>query len=312
MSLNNSSKRYNQYSQHLEKLFDCKVYKVTLDAGFSCPNRDGSISYGGCIFCDESGSFSKAHSNLLPVDKQLNTGIERLKKRFKAKKFISYFQAYTNTYGSLEHLKITYDKALQHKDVIGLSIGTRPDCIDAEKVDLISSYTDNHYVWVEYGLQSMHDKTLKFINRGHTAQDFINAVKITQNKNINICAHVIIGLPGETRKHMLETARILADTGINGVKIHLLCVLKGTRLEKMFLNNEIRLLSTEEYVDIVCDFLEILPPEVTIHRIAGNGLKEILVAPRWLPEKFKILNQIDRELERRNSFQGKIFQPINL
>ncbi|EKE03512.1 MAG: hypothetical protein ACD_20C00196G0008 [uncultured bacterium] len=311
MHLNNSDKKYNQYSQHLEKIFGCKVYKVTLDAGFNCPNRDGTISQGGCIFCDESGSFSNAHSNLLSIEKQLNTGVERLKKRFKAKKFISYFQAYTNTYGSLDHLKNTYDKALQHEDVVGLSIGTRPDCVDPEKIDLISSYTDNHYVWVEYGLQSIHDKSLKFINRGHSAQDFINAVKMTQNKNINICAHVIIGLPGETKKNMLQTAKLLADLGVDGVKIHLLCVLQGTQIEKMYSNGEIKLLSTEEYVDIVCDFLEILPPEVTIHRIAGNGLKKILVAPRWLPEKFRILNLIDKELERRNSYQGKVFQAVS-
>jgi radical SAM protein (TIGR01212 family) len=307
MNLSNSEKRYNQYSRHLEQIFGCKVYKVTLDAGFTCPNRDGTISSGGCIFCDESGSFSRAHSNLLPVDQQLIVGIEQLKNRFKAKKFISYFQAFTNTYDSIGKLKDVYDKALCHNDVVGLSIGTRPDCINPEKIDLISSYTDNHYVWVEYGLQSIHNKTLKLINRGHSAEDFINAVKITQNKKINICAHVIIGLPGETKEDILTTAKTLADIGINGVKIHLLCVLQGTELEKMFHKKEFELLTIDEYVDIVCDFLEILPPDVTIHRIAGNGLKEILVAPKWLSDKFKILNRIDQKLEERNSRQGLLY-----
>lgn len=307
MTFSNSQKKYNQYSQHLEQFFGCKVYKVTLDAGFNCPNRDGTISTGGCIFCDDSGSFSKAHNNTLSIEKQLEISIKRLKNRFKAEKFISYFQAFTNTYASCEYLKTVYDQAICHKDIVGLSIGTRPDCVDPKKIDLISSYTDNYSVWLEYGLQSIHNKTLKLINRGHSSEDFINAVKMTQNKKINICAHIILGLPGETKEDMLKTARTIADLGINGVKIHLLCVLKGTKLEQMFYKNEFKLLTIDEYVDIVCDFLELLPPEVIIHRIAGNGLKEILIAPKWISQKFEILNQIDRELEKRNSFQGKFF-----
>ncbi len=297
-------KKYNQYSQHLQDKFGCKVYKITLDAGFDCPNRDGRISSGGCIFCEEGGSFSRAHCNSLSIQQQVETGVEKLKSRFKAQKFISYFQAYSNTYAPVERLKNIYDEALLHKDVIGLSIGTRPDCVDIEKINLISSYTNSHYVWVEYGLQTIHNKTLNHINRGHSYEDFLHAVNLTKNKGINICAHVIIGLPGESRKDILETAKALADLGINGVKIHLLCVLKNTKLEKMYLNNEFQLLSSEEYIDTVCDFLELLPPEVTIHRLAGNGLKRILVAPNWLCEKFKLLNAIDQELDKRSSFQG--------
>lgn len=303
--IKSKNKRYNQYSQHLEEIFGCKVYKVTLDAGFSCPNRDGKISDGGCVFCDETGSFSRMHSNLLSIENQLKIGIEGLKNRFRAKKFISYFQAFTNTYSSVDQLKSIYDNALQNEDVVGLSIGTRPDCIDTEKIDLISSYTDKYYVWLEYGLQSIHNKTLKLINRGHTAEDFFNAVNMTRNKKINICAHVIIGLPGESGEDILNTARRLSDIGINGIKIHLLSVLKGTELEKMYNREEFNLFSANEYVEIVCDFLEILPPDITIHRIAGNnGLKDVFIAPEWLPEKFKVLNLIDRELEKRNSFQG--------
>ncbi len=297
-------KQYNQYSQHLEELFGCKVYKITLNAGFNCPNRDGTISSGGCIFCEEGGSFSRAHCNTLSVQQQVETGIEKLKSRFKAQKFISYFQAYSNTYAPVDKLEKIYDKSLLHKDIIGLSIGTRPDCVNKEKINLISNYASSHYVWIEYGLQTIHNKTLNFINRGHNCQDFLYAVNITKNKGINICAHVIIGLPGETREDILETAKALADLGINGVKIHLLCVLKNTKLEKMYLNNEFQLLTPEEYIETVCDFLELLPPEITIHRLAGNGLKQILVAPNWLCEKFKLLNAIDQELEKRNSFQG--------
>ena len=308
-SLKDTTKRYNQYSQHLKELFNCKVYKVTIDAGFSCPNRDGTISTGGCIFCEDGGSFSQAHSGQLSIDEQLDTSIKKLKDRFGAKKFISYFQAYSNTYAPVEKLKSLYDEAVSHPEVVGLSIGTRPDCVDEEKIRLINSYTENHHVWVEYGLQSIHNKTLKLINRGHSSEDFIKAYELTRKfgKDIKICVHVILGLPGETRQEMLETAKVLADLGIDGIKIHLLCALKDTELEKMYNRGEFNPLSSEDYVDTVCDYLEILPKETVIHRLAGNGLKKILVAPKWLPEKFKVLNLIDRELERRGTFQGSKF-----
>jgi radical SAM protein (TIGR01212 family) len=305
---NNSSteKRYNQYSRHLKELFGRKVYKVTLNAGFSCPNRDGKISTGGCIFCEDGGSFSQAHASELSITEQLNTSILRLKDRFGAEKFISYFQAYSNTYASVEKLKSLYDEAVLHSDVVGLSIGTRPDCVDEEKIRLINSYTAEHHVWVEYGLQSIHDKTLKLINRGHTSEDFLNAYNLTRKygENIKICVHVILGLPDETREDMLQTAKVLANLGVDGVKIHLLCALKNTELENIYNRGEFSPLSVEEYVDSVCDFIEVLPPETVIHRLAGNGLKKILVAPTWLPEKFKVLNMIDRELERRGTYQG--------
>ena len=304
-------KKYNQYSRHLREIFNCKVYKVTIDAGFSCPNRDGTISDRGCIFCDTGGSFSQAHSKFLPIEKQLEESIIKLKTRFKAEKFISYFQAYTNTYAPVKKLKQLYDKALSHPEVVGISIGTRPDCVDEEKLDLISSYQKDYLVWIEYGLQSVHNRTLDLINRGHSFEDFAKAVELTQERGIKTCAHVIIGLPGETRENMLQTAKTLADLGIDGVKIHLLCVLKDTELEKLYHKGEINILSAEEYVKTVCDFLEFLPPSTTIHRIAGNGLKKLLVAPKWLGEKFKVLNMIDQELEKRNSYQG-IFYKNNI
>ena len=304
-----SDKRYYQYSRYLKELFNCKVYKVTLDAGFSCPNRDGTISSGGCIFCEDGGSFSQAHCGKLSINEQLNTSIKKLSERFGAEKFISYFQAYSNTYAPVERLKTLYDEAVSHPEVVGLSIGTRPDCVDEEKIRLINSYTKTHHVWVEYGLQSIHNKTLKLINRGHSAEDFLKAVELTRKygENIKICAHVIIGLPSETREEMLETAKVLADSGIDGIKIHLLCALKDTELEQMYIRGEFNPISAEEYIDIVCDYLEILPQKTVIHRLAGNGLKKNLVAPKWLPEKFKVLNLIDRELERRGTFQSSKF-----
>jgi len=304
MNLNIKNKRYNPYSNYLEGLFNCKVYKITIDAGFSCPNRDGSISYDGCIFCDSGGSFSQAHSSCLSVEEQIEAGIVKLEKRFKAEKFIAYFQAFSNTYSDVANLKTIYDKALLNEKMVGLSVGTRPDCVDNEKTDLISSYAKDKEVWIEYGLQSIHDRTLNLINRGHSAQDFIDALKITKNKGIKICAHVIIGLPGESRDDILDTARAIADLGIDGIKIHLMCVLKGTKLEEMYKNNQVKLLDTEEYISLTCDFLELLPPEMVIQRLAGTGLRPIQVAPKWIGAKFKMLNFIDAELQRRNSYQG--------
>ena len=301
---NQSNKRYNQYSAHLKQKFGVKVYKVTLDAGFSCPNRDGAISDGGCIFCDDGGSFSQAHSNLLSVEEQLEIGIETLSTRFKAKKFMSYFQAYSNTYKSVDELEKIYKSSLKHPDIVGISIGTRPDCVAKEKLKLISEFKDDYYTWVEYGLQSIHDKTLKAINRGHDFDCFLRAHEMSKEAGINVCAHVILGLPDETKADMLKTAQKLAELKVDGVKIHMLCALEGTKLSEMYEKGKISFMSEDDYLNTVCDFLEILPSETTIHRLAGNGLKKNLIAPRWLGKKLDALNKIDRELERRNSYQG--------
>ncbi len=288
----------------MKNKFGKKVYKITLDAGFSCPNRDGTISNGGCIFCDSGGSFSQAHSNLLSIEEQVQKGVENLSQKFKAEKFMSYFQAYSNTYRSVEELKTIYDSALIHPDVVGISIGTRPDCVDGAKLDLISGYTKNYETWVEYGLQSIHDKALNFINRGHNYETFLRAYEQTKARGINVCVHVILGLPGETREDMLETARALADLKIDGIKLHALCVMKNTKLAQMYETGEIELLKEDEYVGLVCDFLEILPPETTIQRLTGNGLTTLRINPSWLNKKFDILNKIDNELIARNTYQG--------
>lgn len=320
---NDTNKRYNQYSAHLKNKFGVKVYKVTLDAGFSCPNRDGGGNgdkcilnpdmclqdangnkITGCIFCDDGGSFSQAHSNLLSIEEQLEIGVKTLSERFKAKKFMSYFQAYSNTYKPLEELKNIYPSALKHPDVVGLSIGTRPDCVDREKLKLISEFKDDYYTWIEYGLQSIHDKTLKAINRGHDFDCFLRAYEQSKEVGLNVCAHVILGLPGETKEDMLKTAEKLAELKVDGVKIHMLCALEGTLLSKMYEEGKISFMSEDEYLNTVCDFLEILPAETTIHRLVGNGLSKSLIAPLWLSKKFDALNKIDREFERRNSWQG--------
>lgn len=303
MFFNNTDKRYNQFSAYLKNKFGAKVYKITIDAGFSCPNRDGKISTGGCIFCDEGGSFSQAHSNLLSIQEQVNTGAKTLHDRFKAEKFMSYFQAYTNTYRPVNELEKIYKSALNHPDIVGLSIGTRPDCVENDKLDLISDISKDYYTWIEYGLQSVHDKTLLKINRGHDFNCFLDAYERTKERGINVCVHVIFGL-WESRDEILQTAEKLAELKVDGVKIHMLCALKDTKLATLYENKEIDFMSEEEYVQLVCDFLEILPPETTIHRLAGNGLKKNLIAPRWLGAKLDCLNKIDREFVNRNSYQG--------
>ena len=303
VNFNGTDKRYNQFSAFLKNKFGAKVYKITIDAGFSCPNRDGTISDGGCIFCDESGSFSQAHSNVLSVREQVNTGAETLSKRFKAEKFMAYFQAYSNTYKPVCELKNIYDSALMHKDIVGISIGTRPDCVDEDKLKLISSYKDDYYTWIEYGLQSIHNKTLKRINRGHDFDTFLKSYEKTKEFGINVCVHVILGL-WETHEEMMQTAQKLAELEVDGVKIHMLCALEGTRLAELYKIGEIDFMSEEDYINTVCDFLEYLPPKTTIHRLAGNGLKRELIAPRWIGKKLDALNKIDREFLKRNTFQG--------
>ena len=300
---NNTDKRYNQYSAHLKNKFGVKVYKITLDAGFSCPNRDGTISTGGCIFCDEGGSFSQAHSNLLSIEEQVEEGIKTLSQRFKAQKFMSYFQAYSNTYKPVNELENIYNSALNHPDIVGISIGTRPDCVDEEKIKLISSYKDDYYTWIEYGLQSIHNKTLKRINRGHDFDCFLKAYEKTKEAGINVCVHVIFGL-WETHDEIMQTAQKLAELNVDGVKIHMLCALENTKLAQIYKEGGIEFMNEDEYVQTVCDFLEYLPQTTTIHRLAGNGLSSELIAPKWLGKKFDCLNKIDREFIKRSSYQG--------
>ena len=234
--------------------------------------------------------------------------METLKNRFKANKFLSYFQAYSNTYKPVDKLKILYEKALAPNDVVGLSIGTRPDCVDDEKLDLIASYSKTKEVWLEFGLQSANDKTLKMINRGHDYKCFENAYLKAKDRNINVCVHVILGLMNETYDEIMYTAKTLAKLKIDGIKFHMLCVLKDTPLEKIYNKNNFKLLSEDEYINLVCDFLEVLPPKTTIHRIAGNGLNRLLIEPKWIMNKFETLNKIDKTLEKRNSYQGINYQ----
>ena len=237
----------------------------------------------------------------------MQIGAETLKNRFKAQKFMSYFQAFSNTYKPVGELEKIYKASLNHPDVVGISIGTRPDCIDDEKLNLINSFTSDYYTWIEYGLQSVHDKTLLKINRGHDYDCFLKAYEKTKNySGINVCLHVILNL-FENYEEMMQTAKTIAKLEPDGIKIHMLCALEGTCVADMYRNGEIDFMSEDEYVSTVCDFLEYLPPNTTIHRLAGNGLRTELVAPRWIGKKLDTLNRIDREFLKRDSRQGAKF-----
>ncbi len=283
------------YNDYLRQKYGCKVYRIALDAGFSCPNLDS----GGCVYCNSKGSRASYVNPALPIQEQLKTRIEYLKEEEGAKKFIAYFQAHTNTYAPADRLKKVYDQVTGFDEIVGISIGTRPDAIDREKLELIASYKDRYEVWLEYGLQSIHDKTLISINRGHTFDDFSNAVKLTKEYDIPVCAHVILGLPGETRIDMIATAKKLFELEIEGVKIHLLHILKGSRLEELFKEGKIKLLEQDEYVELAREFLSNLPSDMIVQRLTGQGSKDDHIAPSWALDKTGTIEKIKTVIARR-------------
>jgi len=297
-------KSYRDYNSYLKTKYGCRVYRIGLDAGFSCPNRDGTKGSGGCIYCDGNGSRASYTDAALPVEKQLSARIEHLKKIKSAQKFIAYFQAFTNTYAPPERLKAVYDSVLPFKEIVGISIGTRPDAVDRDKLRLISYYKKGYEVWLEYGLQSIHDKTLKLINRGHYFKDFLNALEMTKEFGIPVCVHVILGLPGETRDEMIATARRLSELKVEAVKIHLLHILKGTELEKLYNEGKAGILEEDRYVELACDFLENLSGDIIIQRLTGEGERANHIAPLWALNKIDTINRIDRTLKKRETCQG--------
>jgi len=300
----NNTKRYYDLKSYWRNRFGGRVYKLPIDAGFTCPNRDGRVATGGCSYCDGRGSRLRESGPLPSVAEQIVRGQAYYRKHRGAGQFIAYFQTFTNTYGPLDHLRNLYDGALAQEDVIGLSVGTRPDCVPDAVIQLLQGYTDKHHVWLEFGLQSMHDRTLKMINRGHSRDIFVGALQRVAGRGIQVCTHIIVGLPGETRKDILETARFLAALPIQGIKIHALLALRGTVLGKQYEDGLIALMTRAEYVDTVCDILEILPPEMVIQRLTADGYRDIFLAPQWAVNKMEVLNAIERELERRNTHQG--------
>ena len=298
-------KRYYPFSKYLAETFSKKVYKITLDSGFYCPNRDGTISSGGCIFCDEVGSYSRC-CDKKTIQEQIQESMELLTRKFKAELFMAYFQSYSNTYAPIEKLKETYDSVFEFDKIVSISIGTRPDCVDKNKLDLISTYP---HPWIEYGLQSAHDVTLKLINRGHDYNCFKNAVIETKKRGIKVCAHIILGFPNETRAMMIETDKKLAELEIDSIKIHMLTILADSPLAKIYEKEKFYLMTMEQYAEVVCDILEILPPTTSIQRIAGTGYSETTLYPKWVNRRFEILNYIDKILIQRNSTQAIKYNP---
>lgn len=301
---NRAQERYTSFSRYLRDKFGEKVYRVPIDAGFTCPNRDGTRAFGGCTFCDDRGSGAPTIDQRLSVKEQLASGAERIKRRFKAGKFLAYFQAFTNTYAPEAVLKSLYDVALEHPDVVGLCIGTRPDCLDDNVLDLIADYAARTFVWLEVGVQSVHNRTLDKINRGHTAEEFFDAVKRARARDLKVATHLIFGLPGETRDDMMETVRQVADIGLEGIKIHQLCIYKGTPMEADYLRGELPLLEEDAYVELVCDGLELLPPDMVVMRLVAEGTRDEVIAPAWAFEKSRIMDKVDAELDRRGTKQG--------
>ncbi len=296
--------RYNDFNSYLRSLYGCRVQKISVDAGLSCPNRDGTVSFGGCIYCNARGSGTGASSRGLSLTEQLVQAKWSLSRRYKAKKFIAYFQSYSNTYAPLPVLKRLYDEALAVEDVVGLAVGTRPDCVDGAILDLLQGYTPENLVWIEYGLQSANDRTLAEINRGHDVRCFTDAVRATLNRGIKICVHVILGLPGEDREDMLQTAAAISNLGIDGIKLHLLYVVKGTVLETRYRQGQYTCLEQHEYVDLVCDFIERIPEGMIVQRLTGDPHPRELVAPQWALKKNETLAMIRDTLQRRNTRQG--------
>lgn len=301
----NTNKRYHTLDYYYKNRFHEKVFKVSLDAGFSCPNIDGTVGYNGCIYCSKLGSGEFAGNKQEPIEVQFNKVKEIMLKKWPNAKYIGYFQAHTNTYAKVEKLNELYTKILNEKGVIGLNIATRPDAITEECLDYLTELNKKTYLTIELGLQTTNEKTSKLINRCHTLTCFEEMVNKLRERNIDVVVHIINGLPYETKEDMINTAKYLNSLDIQGIKIHMLSILKDTPLEKLYEKEHFKMLTKEKYIDIVTDQLELLRPDIVIHRITGDPKVDDLVEPNWLVKKFCVLNDIDKEMAKRNTYQGK-------
>ena len=300
----NTNKRYHTLNYFYKNKFNSKIFKVSLNAGFTCPNIDGTVGFGGCIYCSKSGSGEFAGNPLEDIEKQFKDVKEVMLKKWPNAKYIGYFQARTNTYAPVEGLKELHDKVLEQENVIGISIATRPDAITEECLDYLEELNKKTYLQVELGLQTIKEETTRLINRCHTLECFEDMVKKLRKRKIDVIVHIINGLPYETKEDMLNTVKYLNKQDIQGIKIHMLSITKDTQLEIMYENEKFHVLTKEEYVDIVVDQLELLRPEIVIHRITGDPKLEDLIEPKWLVKKFCVMNDIDKEMVRRDTYQG--------
>jgi hypothetical protein len=299
-------RRYNAFNRLLWETFGARVYKVGLRLEFTCPNRDGTVAVGGCIYCNNASHTPETYRPRVSVTEQLRQGAEAVRKRHRAEKFIAYFQSYTNTYDSASKLEKLYREALACPGVVGLSISTRPDCIPDDVLDLLADLSQETYLWLELGLESMHDRTLKWINRGHGLGEFVDAVERCKTRRLRICTHLIFGFPGESREDMLAAAPLLNRLEIDGIKLHNLHVIKNTVLEKIYLARPFEIFRQDEYVGLVADFLELLNPAIVIHRLTGETYRALTVAPDWSVNKIGVHNAIAQTLAARDTWQGKL------
>lgn len=302
-----NGKRYHNLNYYLREKFGGKVFKISLDGGFTCPNRDGKAGIGGCTFCSSNGSGDYAGNRVLSIKEQFEDRKEMMNKKWKDGKLIAYFQAYTNTYAPVEVLREKYYDALNQEGVVGISIATRPDCIDDDVLDLLDEINQKTTLWVELGLQTINDESARNFNRGYDFEVFDNTLKRLHERNIDVVIHTIFGLPGETREDMLKTVDYVAHTGCQGVKFHLLHLMQGTRMVKQLETGELKLMEEEDYIDTLCKAITMIPEEMVIHRLTGDAPRSLLIGPMWSLKKWEVLNAIDKAMEDNNLWQGKAF-----
>ncbi len=301
-------KRYHSLDYHLKETFGEKVYKLSLNGGMSCPNRDGKIGNGGCIFCSAGGSGDFAGNPKDTITMQIESQKEVVCKKFPVKKFIAYFQAFTNTYAPVEKLRSLFTEAISHPDVVALSIGTRPDCLPEDVLDLLEELNQIKPVWIELGLQTIHSSTANYIRRGYELDCFERALANLRKRNIETIVHVILGLPGETTEDIFATIDYLTQREIKGIKLHLLHILKGTDLAADYEKEKFHIFSMEEYVELVIQCLERLPKNLVVHRITGDGPKDLMIAPLWSQRKRAVMNAINNGLRDKDTWQGRLLE----
>ena len=291
----------------LKEKFNEKIYKVSLDGGFTCPNRDGKVSRGGCIFCSENGSGDFTATKLKSIHAQIEEQIDLVSKKYKGDKYIAYFQNFTNTYAEVSYLRKIYEEALSHEKIVGLAIATRPDCLEDDVLELLAELNKKTFLWVELGLQTLNDDVAKYFNRAYETEIYKEASEKLNKLNIKFVTHIIIGLPKEENDDYLKTAIFAQNCGTWGIKLHLMYVVKNTPLEKLYLNGDLKVNTKEEYVEKIVNILENISSEIVVHRLTGDGDRETLVAPLWSIKKIDVLNSIHKELKRRNTYQGKLY-----
>lgn len=303
-----NGKRYHSLNYFLRDRFKEKVFKISLDGGFSCPNRDGTISKGGCLFCSESGSGDYAGDRELSITKQFCDIKEMMNKKWKEGKYIAYFQAFTNTYAPVEELKRKYNEALKQEGVVAIAIATRPDCLQDEVLEFLEEINKKFYVWVELGLQTVSDETARKINRGYKLEVYEDAIRRLKERNIDFVTHCIFGLPGESKEDMLRSVDYIAHSGSKGIKFHLLHLMKHTPMVKLYERGELEFLSQDDYIDLICKSIAMLPEEMVVHRLTGDAPRDLLIGPMWSLKKWEVLNAIDKALVDNEIYQGKDFK----